>query len=276
MMKILDVDMDYFVKHNYSESIDNSNERLPDKEFADKVWTEQEVRTFLEKNLGLSKAKRIPGRLVTHHNEALFFWEEQVRAGNLIAPFEVIHIDSHADLGLNYNGALGHITKNLLPKPVIERPRYSEYESSGEKRIEGIGDYLLFAIAYRMISSLTYCGNPLKQCNDFPWTIIQYGKETDVVVNGGPVESAILLLHSDKRFPSISGTNDPISRSKYQEYLKSCTSDEPIVPFHIIPRIVDVHYDGDFDYAVLAQSPNYTPASADYIMKVFEEYIDVI
>ena len=29
-------------------------------------------------------------------------------------------------------------------------------------------------------------------------------------------------------------------------------------------------------YAVLAQSPNYTPASADYIMDIFREYIEEI
>ena len=42
----------------------------------------------------------------------------------------------------------------------------------------------------------------------------------------------------------------------------------------IIPTIEDVSFDGDFEYAVLAQSPNYTPASADFIMDIFREYIE--
>lgn len=33
---------------------------------------------------------------------------------------------------------------------------------------------------------------------------------------------------------------------------------------------------GDFDFALLAQSPNYTPASADFIMDIFREYIEEI
>lgn len=41
----------------------------------------------------------------------------------------------------------------------------------------------------------------------------------------------------------------------------------------IIPSIQDVKYDGDFDFVVLAQSPNYTPASADFIMDIVREYI---
>jgi hypothetical protein len=33
--------------------------------------------------------------------------------------------------------------------------------------------------------------------------------------------------------------------------------------------IEDVKYNGDFDFAVMAQSPNYTPESADFIMIFF-------
>ena len=35
-------------------------------------------------------------------------------------------------------------------------------------------------------------------------------------------------------------------------------------------------FDGNFDYAVMAQSPNYTPASADFILDIFREYIEEI
>ena len=41
----------------------------------------------------------------------------------------------------------------------------------------------------------------------------------------------------------------------------------------IIPTIDDVKYDGDFDFVGLAQSPNYTPIEADYIMELFKEYV---
>ena len=40
--------------------------------------------------------------------------------------------------------------------------------------------------------------------------------------------------------------------------------------------IEDVKFDGKFDYAVMAQSPNYTPASADFILDIFREYIEEI
>lgn len=44
----------------------------------------------------------------------------------------------------------------------------------------------------------------------------------------------------------------------------------------IIPTVKDVQFSGDFDFALLAQSPNYTPASADFIMDIFREYIEEI
>ena len=60
-----------------------------------------------------------------------------------------------------------------------------------------------------------------------------------------------------------------------QAYLDSGVK-EPEVPFTIIPTIEGVNYNGDFDFVLLAQSPNYTPESADFIMDVFREYIQEI
>ena len=60
-----------------------------------------------------------------------------------------------------------------------------------------------------------------------------------------------------------------------QQYFKVGDKD-PEIPFTIIPTVEDVRYEGDFDFVVMAQSPNYTPASADFIMEIFREYIEEI
>lgn len=57
-----------------------------------------------------------------------------------------------------------------------------------------------------------------------------------------------------------------------QQFLEQSIK-EPEVPFLVIPRIDDVHFTGNFDFAVMAQSPNYTPKSADFILDLFREYI---
>ena len=60
-----------------------------------------------------------------------------------------------------------------------------------------------------------------------------------------------------------------------KKYLAGAIKDSE-VELLIIPTIEDVSFRGDFDFAVLAQSPNYTPASADFIMDIFREYIEEI
>ena len=101
-MRVLDLDMDYFMKSVATFIGESETDRLPEDDYGDYVWTEREVRDFLENNLGLSKGNKIRGRVVAGHNESLFFWRELIEKGELTTPFDVIHVDSHADLGLGY------------------------------------------------------------------------------------------------------------------------------------------------------------------------------
>ena len=48
---------------------------------------------------------------------------------------------------------------------------------------------------------------------------------------------------------------------------------EPAIPLHIIPQIEYVQNDKRFDFISIAQSPNYTPANADFILEIVKEYI---
>ena len=65
------------------------------------------------------------------------------------------------------------------------------------------------------------------------------------------------------------------SDDENQRFIHKCKK-EPAVPLLIIPRVEDIHYCGDFDFAVMAQSPNYKLANVDYIMNVFSENIEEI
>ena len=265
-MKILDLDMDYFLKCDVHIGSDLSVDRLSEEDYGDEVWSEKEVRRFLECNLGLSKDHKIRGRIVTGHDEVLSFWRHLIAQKRLAVPFDVIHVDTHADLGLGYP-SWGHICKKMLRYPVEERSNYAEYEFNGEKRKEGIGDYLLYAIAYRMISSLTYCGNPYKQCNDYVVNTLKNFEEVSVDMAGSPVKNTIQLLYNS------SGLFDHNGSREDKKWYISTSIREPEVPLLIIPKTEDVNFNGDFDYASMAQSPNYTPQSADFIMEIFREYI---
>ena len=265
-MKILDIDMDYFMERIASVN-DDVIERLSEEDYGGCVWTEQRVRSFLENNLGLSKRNKIKGRIVAGHNEALFFWKELIASNALTTPFEVIHVDSHADLGLGFD-SIYHIRKYLLAYPVEERPEHNRYvDFSGRMKIESIGDYLLFAIAYQWISKIIYCANPNGDKNDYIWQTLKDFEEN--LIWDEPVENTIQLLYNpDMDLPHY---ND--NKFVKREYIKrSCK--EPEVPLLIIPTVEAVNFDGKFDYIVMAQSPNYTPASADFIMDIVREYIN--
>lgn len=265
-MKVLDLDMDYFMTEIANTPF-SSLERLGE-EYDDSVWPADMVRQFLEVNLGLSKERKIPGRLVCGHNEALFFWEELVENGSLIDPFEVIHVDSHADLGLG-TPAGSFLQSGFLSLPISTRRRIRDYEFNGHIEEITIGDYLLWAIAYRLVSSITYCANPNADKNDYIWDTLRDFEEE--YIWDKPIRNYIQLKFNSKmQMPQCDS-----SVAYRKKYLDDAIMD-PEVELLIIPTIEDVRFCGDFDYAVLAQSPNYTPKCADYIMDIFREYIEEI
>lgn len=265
-MKILDLDMDYFMTE-IANTPESSTERLSETWYGESTWNKERIRYFLENNLGLSKTEKIKGRVVSGHNESLLCWKELIENGILSVPFEVVHVDSHADLGLGYS-SWTYILNTLLQFPVTERPMHNRYtDCFGNERVEGIGDYLLFAIAYRWISRLTYCANPKGDKNDFLWDTLKDFHEN--YIWDKPVENIIQLVYN----PEMDFLDYNASDDEKIEYL-SKGKKEPEVPMLIIPTIEDVKYNGDFDFVVMAQSPNYTPASLDFAMDIFKEYIE--
>lgn len=270
-MKILDIDLDYFMTSIASFVDENSEERLDEDYYGESVWEEEQVRKFLENNLKLSKENKRNGRIVKGHNESLFFWKELISKNMLTIPFEVIHVDSHADLGLGYPCALKYISNQLLSYPVQDRPKHNRYITrKGTIAQEGIGDYLLWAVAYQWISKIIYCGNPNEIPNDYDLYTLKNFSEKDIFHL--PVKNTIQLLYNKNELPL---PNLSEGTRQIKEYISQCDK-EPEVPFIIIPTINDVSFDGNYDFVVIAQSPNYTPASADYILDLLKEYINII
>lgn len=263
--------MDYFLTYVPCGIASSSTDRLEEDTYGTDVWPTDRVISFLENNLGLSKTHKIPGRIVKGHDESLYFWEELMAEGQLDDPFEVIHVDSHADLGLGctsddfLQGAF-----LTLPKEARRKVRDYEFGTKGEVKSIDIGDYLLWAVAYQMVSKITYCANPNGDKNDY---IVDTLKDFhEEYVWDKPVSQYIQLKYNAKmRMPDYNDDEDYKST-----YLAGCTVKDPEVELRIIPTIEGVRFNGDFDYAVMAQSPNYTPESADFIMDIFKEYIEEI
>lgn len=265
-MKVLDLDMDYFMTSVACIPF-NVSDRLSEEEYGDTVWSEEQVRVFLEENLGLSKDNKIPGRIVVNHNESLFFWEELVSKGKLEEPFEVVHVDSHGDLGCCLPTS-DFLQGAMLTFPLETRRKIRNYEFNGKIESINIGDYLLWGIAYRMISKITYCANPNGEKNDYCWDTLKDFQEN--LIWDEPVSNYIQLKYNSKmELPTYQDSD-----SYKKKYLEGAIK-EPEVELCIIPTIEDVKFE-KFDFVVLAQSPNYTPQSADFILDIFREYITEI
>lgn len=253
-MRILDIDMDYFLKEIPIMISGNSTVRISDDDYP--VWSKDEVIDFFENRLGLSKEIKIKGKIVTHHNEALYHWRKLIQECRLSVPFEVVHIDSHADLGLGYPSWV-FILDSLLSVSVEERIKIENYRDIFEKYYEpSIGDYLLFALAFRWISKLVYVCNPADMGNDYVWMILKDGIE--------PNDKIQLAYNKEMKAVEIASKTEKYYATAYRE---------PEVDFEIVRRVEDVSYNGDFDYIIFCVSPNYTPAAADFIIEIMREYI---
>ena len=235
-MRILDIDLDFFL--NKIVFWKKDNKRLNEKEYI--PWKKERVIDFLENQCNISKENKIKGRIIKKHHEAFYFWKELIHKNELTTPFEVVHVDAHADLGLG-DMSYKYIMEELLHKPVNER------DSPNPKHICE-GNYLAFSIANRWIGKLTYITHP-KGGNDL---LKEHFMNYDI--NSGYIQ---------------------MKKMKDADNPDSIISLEPKVKFEKI-ALADFKDTGDFDYIVLAISPRYTPKRADALIPIFKKYINEI
>lgn len=257
--KVLDIDMDYFLDDIPTSISTSCTERVDENYY--KPWNRESVIKFLENNLGLSKDNKIKGKIVTHHHEALYYWRNLIKESKLKFPFEVIHVDSHADLGIGHP-SWTFIFEKLLGIDVYKRSNIENYKNEFEEyELPDIGDYLLFAIAFRWISKLTYIYNPIENGDDYYLYIMKNFND----------KSGKIQLPYNNRYSATECNN---GARALREYLSTSIL-EPEVEFNRIKNIDNVKYDGDFDFITFCISPNYTPKSADFIIDIIREYIEL-
>ena len=234
-MKVLDLDMDFFLTD--ACPLAPLGERPPGR--CAQPLGDGEVIRFLEEQCGLSSAHPLPGAIFDTHDKALDFWQARLADGTLTAPFEVVHVDTHSDLAFGPPGT-DFVLKAVLTRAPAARPSLEGYRH-GVKLDEA--NYLLFALAFRWISRLTYVRNP-KSREDVPAHLLR--------------DPAHICLTSD------------IAR-----LMEGRNGREPEIPFFRVDDYRTFHEMG-FDFVTLAQSPRYAPASADRIMALLRPYIQEI
>lgn len=240
-MRILDLDLDFFV-HGVAHWRPEDGGRLDGEEFP--AWDVEEALAFLEERCLL--AAPLPGFVVENHGELFSVWRKAIADGMISAPFEVTHVDAHADLGLGDSGYV-YLMSDLLYRDPAERLEPTEGEGG-----LGDGNYLAFAIACRWVSGLTYIHN-----DEGGRDLMTYHLEAF-----DPNASHIQLKAMEKS--EIERLLGLLARGEGQIQVDLL---EPPVPFRR-GTWRDFHANRPFDLICLARSPTYTPPEAD---AVFEE-----
>lgn len=242
-MRILDLDLDFFLDHR---PLFTPRGR-PDLA-ASAPWDADRVREFLERRCGLDARNPLPGRTVTHHHEVFLDWRERIAQGRLAPPFEVVHVDWHADLGM------GEPTPHFIMTELLHAPAGQRAFPPAEPgRGLGPGNYLAFAIACRWISELTYVYNPRRRDLDVP----------EYLMRDADLASRRIQL---RRYPPGTPFEAILGRSIPPSEL------EPELPFQLVGGD-DLDPGAPFDWVYLAQSPDYTPPEADRLIGLIGEYM---
>jgi hypothetical protein len=273
MHTILDLDLDFFVWPPFRDRPEAA--RRPRSEWK-QLASEDEVRSFLEKQCHLSRQAPVPGCEAERHQDAFNVWSQWIEDEAIIPPFNVVHADAHSDLGSGWrNRSCTFIETELLAMPIEER----RHPAFGPDHLNS-GNYLLGAIANRWISQLTYV---------YPADRIEAGP----VEPGSPprfeddVRELGRLLRTDQE-PLVSDLSAWIFRNddwrtqliELKHYHPIChrRSHEDDHPVHSEPPVPFTWVeDREFSLAgvthmFLADSPEYTPVEADELLPVIREY----
>lgn len=234
-MRVLDIDLDFFLADCCPLAEKGERPVLAGHE----PWPEAQVTAFLEEQCGLSTEHPAPGRVFETHDQALTFWQEMQQAGRLTAPFAVTHVDAHSDLGIGYPGP-GFVLYNVLAQATDKRVDVPGYYA--QRKLDE-ANYLLFALAFRWVSSLDNVRNPRSR-KDIPPELLTPGRDDEIR----------LCSLTSRLFEKQNGA-------------------EPAVPFHVYDSYADFRAEGSYDFVTLAISPRYAPAEADALVEVIRRYI---
>lgn len=234
-MRVLDIDLDFFLADCCPLAEVGERPGLAGHE----PWPVERVVDFLERQCGLDAAHPTPGRVFETHDQALCYWMEKLAEGRLTAPFAVTHVDAHSDLGIGYPGP-GYVLYNVLAQAPDKRRDVPGYYA--QRKLDE-ANYLLFALAFRLVSALDNVRNPRSRA-DIPPEVLSPGR-TD----------AIRLCSLTSRL--FEKQNGP----------------EPELPFRVYDDYTSFRAEGTYDFVTLAISPRYAPKEADALVQVIARYI---
>lgn len=232
MQRILDIDLDFFVTpvvHWPQWDGRASAEH--------RCWPVEEALAFLTERCLLTGP--LPGFVTERHDELFWLWREAISDGVLVPPFDVTHLDAHADLGLGDAGYTYLMTELLFEPPEMrDEPRAETDATSGLNE----GNFLLFALACRWIGALRYVYGDGGGNDELPYARQGFDRDaTRLQLAAMSKRELDKLLHRKKAV--VSHLEPAVSYAAgHHRHFRA---------------------DAEFDFVCITRSPRYTPASAD-------------
>lgn len=236
MQRVLDLDLDVFVRPLKS-FCKETDERAPSEIHSPMPRTE--IENYLHSALKLSPRSPIPGLVTDLHKDVYWSWRDLIQTGHLQVPFEVVHVDGHADLGM---GDATHVS--IQEEWIHTENKFTDPPVGGYTGL-GSGNYLTFAISNSWISRLDYVCHE-EEPDDLPASIF---KDWDTST------SQIELRYLEKGAFDDVHDSSGYSRINYERSI--------VIPFSRTP-LPEYTAPLPFDFAFVARSPSYTPVELDF------------
>jgi hypothetical protein len=260
-VNVLDIDLDFFLNRRLDGRSDDPNKRPDDDDLI--AWSAADVTAFLEGTLNIRKS---PGAIVQSHDEVFYHWRNLIDRRELAAPFRVVHVDAHSDLGMGFP-SWAYLHSEFLSMSISERPNAKK----GDWGVN-FGSFLAFAFGCRWISQADFVINR-NWHDDIPRTLLSQ-KSHELVEEKAP--NGVLPYGGYELEVELMQTPiwDPMT-SLWDSMEVRKPIGEPRVPFNIIPAesVGDRHAHTGWDYIFLSHSPGYVPRSADHLLDHIGEYI---
>jgi hypothetical protein len=250
-MRVLDIDLDIFVTPiNHV----NSSLRLSDEKH--ELTPQAIIDRFLIEKCGLSNATPLPGAVLEEHDELFDVLKDLINSKQLLTPFELVHVDAHADLGMGQWSPFEYLLADLMHRPVQERTSPSRGDSGLNR-----GTVMLFIAACEWLSKFHYVHHP-KDGVDFRELLLDWDSEK---------EQLSLHIPTCLQTDMIQITSSGLLTDRWEQ-LSGCCSPGRLIPFEL-STLESYTLTEKFDFVFLTRSPGFTPPKADALFEQIRSFI---